>query len=238
MKCSDKKCSCSELSKQLFDPHGGFCVEPSSNLRATWTTDEKWTQEYVVDTQQSVVSLQSICKSNNKISRSLSHTHTHTHTNSLSSVKDYVKLKRIRRHTPGQMFVDKVSYFIYFLRPKWLWCAFWPPLSASSWLHCQCTCATNMPMDFFANVEITGTTLTDLFWNFWANIIKLFTKSKRICCHCHAVDFKITCLQETSGWSDWITNCLIVSNLLYFQMRGGWERRCQRRQEEEGRVRR
>jgi hypothetical protein len=42
------------MSKQLFEPHGGFCVEPASNPGTTWTTDEKWTQEYY-EPQQSVV---------------------------------------------------------------------------------------------------------------------------------------------------------------------------------------
>ena len=55
MKCSDKPCFCSDMSKQLFDPHGGFCVEPASNPRS-WTTDEKWAAEYYAP-QQSQVSL-------------------------------------------------------------------------------------------------------------------------------------------------------------------------------------
>ena len=57
MKCSDKRCSCAEMSKQLFDPHGGFCVEPASNLRAVWTTDnDQAVQEYYAEPQQGVVS--------------------------------------------------------------------------------------------------------------------------------------------------------------------------------------
>jgi hypothetical protein len=44
------------MSKQLFDPHGGFCVEPASNLRAVWTTDDdQAVQEYYAEPQQSVV---------------------------------------------------------------------------------------------------------------------------------------------------------------------------------------
>jgi hypothetical protein len=53
MKCSDRRCFCTDMAKQLFEPHGGFCVEPASNPRS-WTTDEKWAAEFY-EPQQSVV---------------------------------------------------------------------------------------------------------------------------------------------------------------------------------------
>ena len=53
MKCTDRRCMCTDMAKQLFDPHGGFCVEPAQSARS-FATDDKWAAEFY-EPQQNVV---------------------------------------------------------------------------------------------------------------------------------------------------------------------------------------
>ena len=55
MKCSHETCFCKDMSKQLFEPHGGFCVEPAQSARSL-ATDDQWAAEFY-EPQQNVVRL-------------------------------------------------------------------------------------------------------------------------------------------------------------------------------------